>query len=272
MFLKRLPTWALISVISNFILLMTLIYVWQRQNPSFMSSVVKSSVVSDQAMAVDSENSAQIGERRYLNYQEWLDLLQQEAKIVADAKPDHLNLLLGDSISLWFPPELLPKDAVWLNQGISGETSRGLLKRLNLADDTKPQKIFIMIGINDLLKGVKDDTIVANHLLIIRYLRKVHPQSEIIVQSILPHGAENTTWEGKDKLLNISNERIKNINERLKEIAASEEVIFLDLYPLFADEKGNLRMDFSTDGLHLATTGYEVWRSTLQVMNLVKIN
>ena len=207
-----------------------------------------------------------------MNYQQWLDLLTQEAERIAQEKPEHLNILLGDSISLWFPPDLLPNDTVWLNQGISGETSRGLLKRLNLIDQTKPKKIFIMIGINDLIQGMKDDTIVANHLLIIRYLRKVHPKSEIIVQSILPHGGANATWEGKAKLLQIPNQRIDKINQRLKKIAQSEKVIFVDLAPLFADQNGDLRMEFSTDGLHLAPRGYEVWRSILQVMNLMEIN
>ncbi len=272
MFLKRFPIWALISVITNVILLIILVNFWQRQNSQAISSVVQSSVGNDQVMAANSENMPKLGERHYLNYQQWLELLTQEAERIAQEKPDNLNLLLGDSISLWFPPTLLPPDTVWLNQGISGETSRGLLKRLNIVDQTKPKKIFIMIGINDLIQGMKDDSIVANHLLIIRYLRKVHPQSEIIVQSILPHGAENSTWEGKAKLLKIPNQRIKKINQRLKKIAESEGVIFLDLYPLFADGNGNLRMEFSSDGLHLAPTGYEVWRSTLQVINLVQIN
>jgi lysophospholipase L1-like esterase len=278
---KRFPIWALISIITNVILLIILVYLWQRQiwqnqTSQSRSAVMQSSVSGDQILATSQDNSemmiTQLGERHYLNYQQWLDLLTLEAQRVAQENPDHLNLLLGDSISLWFPPELLPPDTVWLNQGISGETSRGLLKRLNIVDQTKPQKIFIMIGINDLLQGMKDDSVVANHLLIIRYLRKVHPQSKIIVQSILPHSGKNATWEGKDKLLKIPNERIQKINGRLQKIAEAEKVIFLDLYPLFADENGDLRMEFSTDGLHLASTGYEIWRSTLQVINLVQIN
>jgi lysophospholipase L1-like esterase len=281
MVLKRFPIWALISIITNVILLIILVYLWQRQiwqnqTSQSRSAVMQSSVSGDQILATSQDNSemmiTQLGERHYLNYQQWLDLLTLEAQRVAQENPDHLNLLLGDSISLWFPPELLPPDTVWLNQGISGETSRGLLKRLNIVDQTKPQKIFIMIGINDLLQGMKDDSVVANHLLIIRYLRKVHPQSKIIVQSILPHSGKNATWEGKDKLLKIPNERIQKINRRLQKIAEAEKVIFLDLYPLFADENGDLRMEFSTDGLHLASTGYEIWRSTLQVINLVQIN
>ena len=269
---KKFPILTLISLITNISLAIILVYIRQSYNPSFISSGFQSKVANEEVIANNTNKNPELGERHYLNYEEWIDLLRQEAKTIAQQKPDNLNLLLGDSIMLWFPPYLLPPDAVWLNQGISGDTSRGLLKRLNILDETKPRKIFIMIGINDLLKGIKDDNILANHLLIIRYLRKVHPSSDIIIQSILPHGANKATWEGKAKLLDIPNERIKKINQRLKEIAESEGVIFLDLYPLFADENGNLRMEFSTDGLHLASSGYQVWRSTLQVLNLVEFN
>ncbi|HAX89511.1 MAG TPA: lysophospholipase, partial [Cyanobacteria bacterium UBA11370] len=62
----------------------------------------------------------ELGERHQLNYQQWVALLEQEAQVIAEQKPEHLAVLLGDSISLWFPNELLPPDQKWLNQGISG--------------------------------------------------------------------------------------------------------------------------------------------------------
>ncbi|HAX89510.1 MAG TPA: lysophospholipase, partial [Cyanobacteria bacterium UBA11370] len=119
----------------------------------------------------------------------------------------------------------------WLNQGISGETSAGLLNRLELLDQTQPEVIFVMIGINDLIRGIKDETLLANQQLIIRYLQRVHPQAQIVVQSVLPHSAEKATWQGRDRLLEIPNRRIRDINQRLKAIAKAEGVIYLDLYP-----------------------------------------
>ncbi len=209
--------------------------------------------------------SPELGPRHQLNYQQWVVLLEKEADVISTRQPKNLAILLGDSLSLWFPNELLPKDATWLNQGISGETSAGLLKRLNLFDKTQPDVIFLMIGINDLIRGVEDETILNNQALIIRNLRQVHPKAKIIVQSILPHGAEKATWQRRDRLLEIPNSRIQQLNQRLKVIAQTQGAIYLDLYPLFAEDSGNLNMDLSTDGLHLGPKGYLVWHYALQV-------
>jgi lysophospholipase L1-like esterase len=138
---------------------------------------------------------------------------------------------------------------------------------LELLDKTEPEIIFVLIGINDLIRGVEDETLLANQQLIVRYLRQVHPQTKIVVQSILPHSAEKVTWEGRDRLVSIPNSRIKELNKQLKAIAKDESVIYLDLYPLFADADGNLKTELSTDGLHLNPQGYSVWRNALIVLN-----
>ncbi len=206
-----------------------------------------------------------LGTRLQLNYQQWLDILNKEAKVTAQKHPANLSVLAGDSITMWFPTQLLPKDKTWLNQGISGETTDGLLKRLDLFDDTQPQTIFVMIGINDLIRGVSDEEILNHQQQIIVYLHKAHPQSQIVVQSILPHAGEETTWEGRDKLLAISNNRIQQLNQQLQAIAAKQGVKYYNLYPLFADKQGNLRTELTTDGLHLNHQGYLVWETALQL-------
>ncbi|HLO87838.1 MAG TPA: SGNH/GDSL hydrolase family protein [Nostocaceae cyanobacterium] len=207
----------------------------------------------------------ELGKRHKLSYEQWLDVLKQEAQVAVDKSPPNLTILAGDSLSLWFPPELLPEEKYWLNQGISGETSGGLLKRLDLFDRTQPETILVMIGINDLIRGISDEEILTNHRRIIRYLRRMHPQAQIVVQSILPHGAEEATWEGKEKLLAIPNSRILQLNQQIKAIATRQNVKYLDLYPLFTNKQGNLRPDLTTDGLHLNPQGYLVWRTALQM-------
>ncbi len=204
--------------------------------------------------------------RQHMDYEDWVARVGQEAKVTAAAKPEHLTVLAGDSLTMWFPPELLPPERHWLNQGISGETAAGLLKRLTLFDKTQPEIIFVMIGINDLLRGETDENILAYQQQIIRYLRRVHPQSQIIFQSILPHRAVSLR-EGGANLLAIPNQRIRELNRRLAALAATEGIGYLDLYPLFSDEKGDLAPYLTTDGLHLNHLGYLVWRSALQVLD-----
>lgn len=267
--MKYYPKWSVLSLVANGLFVLAIAGLLWRKD---IFSTPSMSNVSVASVSVPTATPTPVlGERLYLNYAQWVELLEQEAQVVAKGKQENLYILLGDSISLWFPPEYLPPEEVWLNQGISGETSLGLLRRLELLDDTNPKAIFIMIGINDLLRGVKTDTIVSNQKLAIRYLRRTHPNTKLVVQSILPHGAEKATWEGRDRLLKIPNSQIDEINQRLSAIAAEEDAIYLDLYSLFADEQGNLRTELSTDGLHLNPKGYQLWRLALQICNQLEI-
>ncbi|NER00199.1 MAG: hypothetical protein F6K30_26455 [Cyanothece sp. SIO2G6] len=210
-------------------------------------------------------SEAQLGPKHRWTYEEWVEQLDREATAIANDPPDQLHILLGDSISLWFPYELLPSGMTWLNQGISGEGSAGLLNRLDLIADTEPTVMYLMIGINDLVREMVDDTVLANQQLIIQELKQMHPDVPIVVQTILPHAGDRSTWEGKDQLLAVSNERIQRLNQQLAEIAEEEGVNYLDLQPLFGDKDGNLRLDLTTDGLHLNDNGYRVWASALQL-------
>jgi lysophospholipase L1-like esterase len=264
---KTFPVWALFSLAANALLVVAIAWAQLREDRWSLPSPVSQSVAATHLSHSAPDSAPELGARLHLNYQQWVDLIGREAEIAAVQQPKHLSVLLGDSLSLWFPTELLPPDRYWLNQGISGETSAGLLNRLELIDQTQPEVIYVMIGINDLIRGVRGQTILANQELIVRYLRRVHPKAKIVVQSILPHSAEKATWEGRDRLLAIPNTRIQELNDRLKAIAEAEGAIYLDLYPLFADANGNLKTELSTDGLHLSPQGYLVWRNAMLVLN-----
>lgn len=212
-----------------------------------------------------SPQSPQVGPRHRLDYADWLVLLEQEAIAVAERSPEDLTVLMGDSISLWFPTDLLPHDRNWLNQGISGEVSSGLLKRLDLIEPTQPDTILVMVGINDLIRDVKPATLLANYQLILETLADEHPQAQLVVQSILPHAGEAATWEGAARLLEIPNAQIRDVNDDLEAIAQKQGAEYLDLHPLFSDTDGNLRPELTTDGLHLNASGYLVWATALQV-------
>ncbi|XGV96042.1 MAG: GDSL-type esterase/lipase family protein [Leptolyngbya sp. BL-A-14] len=270
-----LPGWAILSFgISGLLLASTLLL--RRGSLTAFSQVNASTVQVAPAKVTPTEG---LGQRHQLTYEQWVSLLKQEAKVVAESHPKQLTVLAGDSLSLWFPPELLPQENVWLNQGISGETSSGLLRRLNLFDQAQPQTIFVMIGINDLIHGISTETLLANYREIMLHLKKAHPQAHIVVQSILPHAGsrlarsplepkasqptQQSRWEAR--LAAVPNRTIQQLNQTLAAMAKAEGLDYLDLYPSFTDENGDLAADLSTDGLHLSLKGYQVWRSRLQL-------
>ncbi|HIK54420.1 MAG TPA: hypothetical protein IGS37_04575 [Synechococcales cyanobacterium M55_K2018_004] len=266
---RRLPAWAILSLTANVLLLAAIGYAVLRNSRLALTSPTFATTPSATTIPIPPRPAAaptpQLGPRQFYNYQQWVELLQNEAAFAAQSNPDRLTVLLGDSISQWFPPDQLLPERHWLNQGISGETTAGLLQRLDLLDETRPKTILLMIGINDLLRGVDDATLLANYRQIVRYLRTMHPETQLVVQSILPHAAAAATWEGRDRLLNVPNQRIRQLNQQLEAIATEHTAYYLNLYPLFTDANGNLRMELSTDGLHLNPRGYLVWRTALQM-------
>jgi len=280
--LGDLPTWALVSLMTNSFLLVSVVLllfrdysvnaVWHSRPAAESSRLVQSSLLIQPNLVNPAYPLvAQLGPRHQLTYQQWVNLLAQEAQAVAANAPNRLTILVGDSLSLWFPSDLLLAERTWLNQGISGETSAGLLRRLDLFRTTKPETLFVMIGINDLIRGISGETVLANHRLIMQTLKEQHPQAEIVVQSILPHGAEQAVWEGRSQLLEIPNSYIRELNQQLEAIAIEEDVYYLDLHPLFTNTAGNLRPELSTDGLHLSPQGYLVWSSALQIFSQTKL-
>jgi lysophospholipase L1-like esterase len=262
---KKIPGWASLSLALNGVVLLGVSVGVAK--PHLLARVLPgltptAAVVAPDAEAVMPEGG---GDRKQLSYEQWREVLQQEATAAAKNQPENLTVLLGDSITLWFPPELLPNDRTWLNQAISGDTTAGLLKRSDLLSPTQPQTIFLMAGINDLKTGVPEAETLANTRQLIQQLRQQHPEAEIVLQAILPHGGEPMTTAEREPFLKISNEQIFKLNQQLAAIAQEEQVFFLNLYSLFANEEGFLRSELSTDGLHLNPEGYRVWRTALQV-------
>jgi lysophospholipase L1-like esterase len=83
-------------------------------------------------------------------------------------------------------------------------------------------------------------------------LRQNHPESQIVVQSILP-----------TRLSAIGSDRTRRLNQQVAVMAQQEGIGYLNLQPLFSDTDGQLRQDLTTDGIHLTHLGYEVWQGAL---------
>jgi lysophospholipase L1-like esterase len=266
--LQEVPPWALLSLVINGLLFITVLVVLRQLSHASDAVLPQANAyASDRQVEAKPAFEQQLGERHTLEYQQWVALLQAEANAAAAISAPRQNVLLGDSITLWFPPEMLPGRKTWLNQAISGENSGGLLNRLYIFDNNEIEAFFIMVGINDMIWGSKDEDLAYNIRTTINYLQQQHPDAKIIVQSILPHGGEAASWEGREKLAAIPPNRIAAVNEKLQLIAAELGADYLNLYPLFANGEGFMRPDLTTDGLHLNENGYLVWRTAIALYN-----
>ena len=169
-------------------------------------------------------------------------------------------IFLGNSLTEMGPWRSLLEDSSVINRGIGGDVSFSILARLDDITVRKPSKLFIMAGINDLSKGIPESVIAGNYLKIIQELRKESPSTELYIQSVLP---VNPLISNFPSAYNKSRE-IQSLNGLLTKLSADQQIKYVNLYPLFIDPWGNLKEEYTTDGLHLGFKGYEVWVSYLK--------
>jgi lysophospholipase L1-like esterase len=166
--------------------------------------------------------------------------------------PDDI-VFLGDSITEGGPWEELFQDLRVRNRGVGGDTSDGVLARLEQVTRATPTKVFLLIGTNDLFRGAAEDEIVSNITDILDRLKQQTPDTEVYLQSVLPRASSYRA-------------DIEALNLRLSEVALEHGSAWVDLYPAFLDpETGGIRAELSNDELHLLGPGYALWKEQIEV-------
>lgn len=165
-------------------------------------------------------------------------------------------IFLGNSITDGGEWSELFADTRVKNRGISGDVTDGVLYRMDEVLESKPAKIFIMIGTNDLARGRTEAEIVMNYNKILDRITKESPETKVFIQSILP---VNDTFGLFQNHTNKSDE-IRQINLELRDLALNGNYTFIDLDPVFTNEQGQLKAEYTNDGLHLTGPGYMAWK------------
>ena len=175
-------------------------------------------------------------------------------------------IFLGNSITAgveW--AELLQNNHV-KNRGISGDITFGVLQRLDEITEGKPAKVFILIGINDVSKGIPDSVTSANHKRIVQYIKARSPKTKIYMQTLLP---VNKNF-GRHAAHYNKDEMVLRINERIRALVKEEGIELIDLYPEFLNSNGKLVDKYTYDGLHLTIAGYNKWADILKKSGALK--
>ncbi|THV60975.1 sialate O-acetylesterase [Flagellimonas alvinocaridis] len=175
--------------------------------------------------------------------------------------PDSTNdiIFLGNSITAraqWNELLRLPQAR---NRGISGDTTFGILERLDEVTKGRPSQIFLLIGINDISRNFPDDEIIRNYETIITRIQKESPKTRLVVQTILP---VNSSFGEYERHYN-KDEHIVKVNTGIKRLAKKYELTLIDLHPLFLDSSGSLNAKYTDEGLHLNEKGYLYWAEIL---------
>lgn len=169
-----------------------------------------------------------------------------------DVVPDGAVIFIGDSITQGL--SVAAVHPLGVNYGIGGDTTRGVLERLEtyLPALRRAGAIVVAVGINDGQYRCVEEAI-RNYDQILDTL----PQDRrVVVSAILPFTNEKHGTEILDP------KWVERFNSELEHLASEREwVEFVDASKgLDADNDGRLDAPFQVgDGVHLNSTGYAVW-------------
>ncbi len=204
-----------------------------------------------------------IGSPRYLFY-----LIKNRGQGIVSLKnhrTSHLNTLqiadnqivmLGNSITAeceW--SELLQNKSI-INRGIIGDGTFDILDRLTPIIQAKPRKIFLLIGVNDLLFHPLS-IIGENYEKIVKRIKTETPETELYLESVLP--IHNDLRRN-----GLKNDDINALNGQIFELSKKYKAIYIDLASKLKNTEGSLQEELSLDGIHLNGKGYQILGENLR--------
>lgn len=202
-----------------------------------------------------------IGGSIWFGYQKpqtvWQDLLSRAGYGKPEKDAASKIVFLGDSITFREDWNVLFGVSNIANAGIPGNTTDDVLSKLDLVIRSKPQKLFLMIGINDLLIGKDVSAVLANDEKIINEIELKSPDTVVYIQSILPVNNDISKYGVVDS------QKIIELNNKMKLLADGKKIFFIDLYPYFCGSDNKLYARYAKDGLHPNSHGYAVWKNLI---------
>lgn len=192
-----------------------------------------------------------------------LNMNNQHSKVEPESEPEIDNsvyLFLGDSITNQYDVDKYYPELNVVNSGINGHTTDDILGDLkNRVFQHNPTDVILLIGINqvhsDEVEHIVDDTID-----IITKIKEHDENIEIYVESIYPVNTvmEGSLAKGKD------NNKVKIINEKMKQYCEENNIAYIDVYNDLLDENGNLKEEYTEDGLHVNSEAYKIITSKIK--------
>lgn len=183
---------------------------------------------------------------------------QREAQFAKTAPEEHGAIVfLGDSITQgWTTMAHDFPDFKTANRGIGGDTTRGVLYRLddNVLSLT-PRAVVLLIGTNDIGNGADPRDVADNINGIVKEMKDRYPRMPIIVCEVMPSSEKKQRPADK----------IKKLNSLIKkDMRWKRHVYVCDTWSIYADADGNAPKELFPDLLHPNAAGYAKWTAALK--------
>jgi len=138
---------------------------------------------------------------------------------------------------------------------LPADDKRGVLARMDESVfNCAATDVFLMIGINDLGSGRTPDVMERGYRQILERIKQEAPRVRVHVESVLPCRGNYAKH----------NANVLDFNARLQKLATEFGYDYLDLHALMVDDNGELKAEFTNDGLHLNAAGYAPWQAEVE--------
>lgn len=168
-------------------------------------------------------------------------------------------VFVGDSITQDYNVyEYYPEFHVY-NRGIGGDTTEGLLKRLDESIfELEPKTVVLLMGTNDFgVLNAHPVDVFERMKIIINTIQERLTETKIILISVYPVNPKlDPTSVGTR-----NNANIQKLNSLYQSISG---VQYINLFDMLKDEEGHLKKEYSVEGLHINQNGYEIITTELK--------
>lgn len=177
-------------------------------------------------------------------------------------------LFVGSSLMEHFPiNEILVNRGLGLaiyNRGISGYTIPELLESMDeQIFDLEPSVIFINIGTNDISRPEEtEDDLYRDYKEVLQQIKEKLPFAKVYMMAYYPVNpglaSEIKAWPEAAEAAGLRKERLPWADEVVKKLSEEFGYEYIDVNEGLYDEKGELRRELSTDGIHMWPEAYEI--------------
>ncbi len=146
------------------------------------------------------------------------------------------------------------------NRGMGGYTTLEMLQYMEvMIYDLKPAKVFLNIGTNDL--NVPDyslEDLMVRCETIVKQIKEHLPECKIYFMAYYPiNGDYDFGDDNMKQVLKIrTNTRINKANQALERMAVNNNIKFININGTLYDDNGNLKQEYSIEGMHMYPNGY----------------
>ena len=196
---------------------------------------------------------------------DWADLnryKEENLKLGLPAQEEYRVVFMGNSITEGWK-QLFPeffKDNLYINRGISGQTTPQMLVRFRPdVVNLKPKVVVILAGTNDIAGNTGPSTLemIEDNIASMVEIAKAN-NIKVVLCSVLP--VYDYPWKpGLEPA-----QKIVDLNKWIKDYAEKNEVIYVDYFSQMVDQHNGLKKEYSEDGVHPNLEGYKVMQPLVE--------